>query len=286
MTFDSSVLTIENVSLAAGDAVLWALGSSSVKIIEQSTRFKLLILTSGEVFVQNSNVTYLWTYPSIAGTSINLTILDSTVEQAYLFGSSVVTIENSTIIELYEGIVYATGSFTWNPSGSVGSGSYYNYTTLRSNLISQRTLTFVEVIGATNLIIQDIFKDLRIVTSHNAVVTIQNSTIGTIDSYNSSVVTVNNCSDVTNSWINAYGHSNIKLQQASNLFAIVAKESGVINIDTGTYYATYVRNNGRITINQATVTDARVNAHSPPDYAMEIHNSTISTLLTTGWGLP
>ncbi len=289
MAQDTSLLTLRNCS---GDGIfsflnVYCYGDSSVNILDNSTGVSIYILSAMNVFIDNSSISTLQTYPSdFYHLSIdNVTIRNSFINIAYLFGSVPVYFENSTIQSLNEGIVFTSGTFIWTPIGISGTGSYYNLTTFKNTIIVSRILYYVEVRGTTNVTFQDLDTPIFCYLLENARCTFQNCSIKDIQAFNSSVTTIINCKFKPFTTIYLLGDAQMSINQNTSAHNIQMTDRSVISVHGGDFTGIIVFNQALMTLNETIITQVRIFAFNPSDYSAKIYNSTISTLETYGWGL-
>ena len=284
LAFDNSLITCENISyesMYSNGPSIYTIGNSSAYILENSSVQTLYASSSGVHFVYNSSI-------GIFGESLryeipinNVTLINSTIATATLFGTAKNHIENCLITNLLEGVVCSLGVLTLNESGFQGSGTYYNQTTLINNAITTRILRRVEVLGTAQLSITDLHQDLDILGSDSSVISAHNSTFTSLMGYDLSSSTVTNCTGYS---IKLMDESTVISNQNCTIYSIEIKDFGKLTMNNGTITYLIIENKADVTVNDTIASSIRIRAHQQGDYALKVLNSVVSTLWVMDWG--
>lgn len=296
---DNSQLTIKNASLP-----ILITGINSRLTMENSTAMMLMIATLGSVSINNSTITMLMIMISSTGSPVgNITVTNTTITTATVYGSTVITFRGCTIMSLSAGIVIYTGSFTLNSTGLIGSGSYTNYTQVITSSILLKQTSYFEINNSATLNVTNITTTNTIIQSLNAIVTLNNASISSITMFNNSQTLIHNSTVTTmeimgnsnlvidkNSTITAIissGSSNFTISQNSTIFVLSCGESSIGTIVNSTVtYGLTLTGNSILTIRGSNnIKSISVMGSNSVDYSLKIYNSSIEVLDAICWQL-
>jgi len=282
-TYDNSLLECYNLSGIMNN--LFLSQNSSLYCYNCSPLLNAQLMTTGSVIILNSSITNLKCFPSYGGNPIsNISIINTTITKAYIYGSSRVGLINSSIDTLIEGIVVHTGTIIFNLDGLSGSGSYTNYTRFTSTTISSRFTGHFEVNNSATLNITDISNDLYVIlTYQNSQLNLYNTTLTWfVSNYNDSTSVIRNS---TMSMLN-FDHSICYIENSTlNNFINTGNSQG--SIFYSSIYNAKISDSSRLTIHNTTISNtAKIMSSFLNDYPLKIlANSFVKALLGTSWRL-
>jgi len=256
----------------------------------------LIINSSNDVSIINCTIDTAGWYSEPLG-EYTAKIVNSTVENFYAPPSSKVNISKCSIESLYEGIKFYSGTNVYNSSGIYGAGSISNYLNITNSVILNRTYKFIEIIGDTNVLIEDQFNFFSIsVKSGN--LTVNNCTIESLLMWNNSIVYLNNCtSPDTGSLIpilasmfgpvafTCYDNSHLYINNTiiSNDNLLILFHAAQVTITDSIIFAIYLFQESKAMIINSDLWMINVAASSGTSYALNLLYSTADRLFTTSW---
>jgi len=269
--------------------------NSSVDLSEKCTVQSIIINSTNDVSIDKCILDEIG-WHSEPQESRKAEIINSTVDSFHAPPSSKVDIINSSIENLYEGIRFQTGTNYFNSSGIFGAIAS-NYLNTSGSLISNRTYKYIEIIGDTKVILEDLHNIFSIVIESGNL-TVNNCTIGSLQMRNNAIVYLENCSfpDIeifslmllsmlSPQGITCYDNSQLYINNSiiSDGNIIMLFNAAQITITNSEIFCILLFQESRAVISYSEVWMIRVTASSLAGYALNILHSSTEYLTTNSW---
>ena len=269
--------------------------NSSVDLSENCTVQSIIINSTNDVSIDKCILDEIG-WHSEPQESRKAEIINSTVDSFHAPPSSKVDIINSSIENLYEGIRFQTGTNYFNSSGIFGAIAS-NYLNTSGSLISNRTYKYIEIIGDTKVILEDLHNIFSIVIESGNL-TVNNCTIGSLQMRNNAIVYLENCSfpDIeifslmllimlSPQGITCYDNSQLYINNSiiSDGNIIMLFNAAQITITNSEIFCILLFQESRAVISYSEIWMIRVTASSLAGYALNILHSSTEYLTTNSW---
>jgi hypothetical protein len=270
--------------------------NSSVDLSENCTVQSILVNSTNDVSIDKCILDEIGWHSEPQG-GHKAEIINSTIETFHAPPSSKVDIINSSIEILYEGIRFQTGTNYFNSSGIFGAGIDSNYLNISGSLISNRSYKYIEIMGATKVILEDLHNIFSIaIESGN--LTVNNCTIGSLQMRNNAIVYLENCSSpdiesfslmllsmLSPQGITCYDNSQLYINNSiiSDGNIIMLFNAAQITITNSEIFCILLFQESRAVISYSEVWMIRVTASSLAGYSLNISHSSIEYLTTISW---
>jgi len=283
---DSSKLIGINTSLTS----VLCNDNSSLDLNEESNIMMLYANSTNDISIDNCTLDEVRWYSEPIGNH-NALIVNSTLNILIAPPSSKVDIINCSITWLYDGIRFESGTNYLNRTGSQGPGVVLNYLNITSSTIINRICTYIDIIGNSTVIIEDLHESFIIsVVSGNLF--LDNCTIDSLTMWNISNTYLENCSSTESGGFIAslpgiicYGNSHLYVNDTvlpSNDF-IILFNAAQLTITNSVIYGIFLMEESRAIISYSEIGMIRVTASSSEGYALTLSYCSTQYLLTFSW---